>query len=52
MIWSTPSSRYAHVVARSAFAGGIGGLLAADVLAMTEMFVREKGTDVRERRRW
>ncbi len=24
MIWSTPSSRYAHVVARSALGGGIG----------------------------
>ena len=25
MIWSTPSSRNAQVVARSAFGGGIGG---------------------------
>ena len=35
MIWSTPSSRYAHVVARSALGGGIGGWATADVLAMT-----------------
>jgi len=33
MIWSTPSSRYAHVVAKSADAGGIGkGALEDDMM--------------------
>ena len=37
MIWSTPSSRYAHVVARSADAGGIGYESFPELLAaMTE----------------
>lgn len=37
MMWSTPSSKYAHVVARSALAGGIGGDVLVDELAILEM---------------
>ena len=39
MIWSTPSSRYAQVVARSALGGGIATVaLVDDELAMLDVW--------------
>ena len=41
MMWSTPSSKYAQVVARSAVAGGIWGASAAvDELAIVSRPIR------------
>ena len=37
MIWSTPSSRYVQVVARSAFAGGIPPGAMLDELAILDV---------------
>jgi hypothetical protein len=54
MMWSTPSSRKAHVVARSAVAGGIGGSAVAgfvDAIAHEKVLARDldggKGTRTR-----
>lgn len=51
MIWSTPSSRYFHVVAKSAFGGGIP-LLASIEVMVVNMDVKEEVLGGRVARWW